>query len=208
MKRRTITPEQKARSEARKAAFRALAKRVAGMTEQERTDLSRKCSPVSIAGTSFSTTNSILLILQCPTGTIFGGFRQWIKAGRCVRKGEHGAAIWCKTGNKENAAGSESAEPSGDSEGDSLRFIVGTVFDVSQTEALIPGDRNPGAPIIDTDAIEAPNRLELPEPANAEQETVCVTPAGINPYEYPANGLTRSQEIDRRHPKTTNLELF
>lgn len=167
MKRKTMTPDQKERSDARRAGFRALAKRVAAMTPEERATLARKIQPVSISGNGFSLTNTILLILQCPTGTIFGGFRQWIKVGRCVRKGEHGSMIWCKAGGKSSeSAGQDNAEPtSGEVEGESLRFLIGTVFDVSQTEPLIPKDEDPGAPIHDIHADPVPERLELCEAA-------------------------------------------
>jgi hypothetical protein len=33
--------------------------------------------------------------------TIVGGFRQWLKQGRCVKKGEHRSDIWIPLGDKE-----------------------------------------------------------------------------------------------------------
>jgi len=162
---RHLNPAQKAAHEARRGAFRQLAKAIAAMTPEQRTDLARKTIPVSIAGRAFSPYNTILLALQKPSGTVFGGFRQWIEAGRCVRKGEHGAMIWCKGGSRNEAAAPESPneEPTAaEAEaGSSLRFVTGTVFDVSQTEALIPCDESPGEPVIDVEAAEVPERLAL-----------------------------------------------
>ena len=162
---RHLSAEQRAAYEARRGAFRRLAKAIAAMTPEQRADLARKTIPLSIAGRAFSPYNTILLAMQKPAGTVFGGFRQWIEAGRCVRKGEHGAMIWCKGGSKSEAAPLESRneEPTAAEveAGSSLRFVVGTVFDVSQTEALIPRDETPGEPVIDVQAAEVPERLAL-----------------------------------------------
>ncbi len=66
-----------------------------------------------------------------------GGFRQWKDKGRSVRKGEHGLMIWVPTGKGEKAedgapvpaaeAGAEKEKRAG--------FIMGTVFDVTQTDS-------------------------------------------------------------------------
>jgi len=101
---RHLSAEQRTAYEARRGAFRRLAKAIAAMTPEQRADLARKTIPLSIAGRAFSPYNTILLAMQKPAGTVFGGFRQWIEAGRCVRKGEHGAMIWCKGGSKSEAA--------------------------------------------------------------------------------------------------------
>ena len=130
---KTLTPEQKQATDAKRAAFRALAKRVSQMTPEQRAALSRKVNPVSIEGHEYSITNTMLLILQCPTGTIFGGFRQWIRGGRCVRKGQHGAIIWIPTGTSK-----ETDEPSEtEIENGGPRFLLATVFDIGQTEPTV-----------------------------------------------------------------------
>ena len=59
-----------------------------------------------------------------------GGFRQWIKAGRAVRKGEHGMSILVPCMPGKDRADDDAAQ------NDSVRFIGGTVFDVSQTDAI------------------------------------------------------------------------
>ncbi|MFZ4569776.1 MAG: ArdC-like ssDNA-binding domain-containing protein [Bacteroidales bacterium] len=62
--------------------------------------------------------------------TIVAGFRQWLKHGRCVKKGQHGNCIFIPAMNKErnrNADGSETVSE------ELQRFLVATVFDISQT---------------------------------------------------------------------------
>ena len=58
--------------------------------------------------------------------TIVGGFRQWLREGRAVRKGEHGLGILIPRFEKGEG---------GDGPGSLNGFLYGTVFDVSQTDA-------------------------------------------------------------------------
>ena len=123
-----LTPEQQAAREARRERFRATVKKVAEMPEAERAQLALQCGAVvTCEGRALSVTNTILCFLQRPGVSVVGGFRQWIKAGRCVRKGEHGLTIWIPLGVKENEAGEI---------GDGARFGTATVFDVGQTQEL------------------------------------------------------------------------
>ena len=108
------------------------------MPELERVQLANKLGIVTCEGHELSLCNTMLIALQCPTASIVGGFRQWIKQGRCVRKGEHGMMIWCPTGGKGEAVPPMAvivygSEPPAES---SHRFIIGTVFDIGQTEEL------------------------------------------------------------------------
>lgn len=104
-----------------------LAREVSKLTPEQRIELSSKCMVTTIEGRSLSLTNQCLIARQIPSATIVGGFRQWLRAGRCVMKGQHGACIWVPCGNKEKASDGEGVivERTG--------FILGTVFDVSQT---------------------------------------------------------------------------
>ena len=82
--------------------------------------------------------NQLLLALQCPNATIVGGFRQWKMQGRCVKRGEHGHMIWVPMIHGSAEGESDTPQPSdldGATEGkpERLRFLVGTVFDISQT---------------------------------------------------------------------------
>lgn len=139
MKKRQLTPEQTAARDARREKFQALAKRVAAMSPGERADmLARMPAIVTIEGRALSPFNSCLVMLQNPGASIVGGFRQWIKAGRAVKKGQHGAAIWIPTGaGRSDAAALETANPAEEQAGESgPRFITGTVFDVTQTAEI------------------------------------------------------------------------
>jgi hypothetical protein len=129
---RKLTPEQETARDERKLRFRALVKQIANMPELERVQLSNKFSVVTCEGRALSLHNTLLLALQCPTATVVGGFRQWLKQGRAVRKGEHGSTIWIP-----RLKGKESAEPAAaDAVEPELSFLTGTVFDVGQTEPV------------------------------------------------------------------------
>lgn len=136
---RTATPEQIEATKARRSALAALAGNIAAMSPQDRATLASKSSIMTIEGRSLSVFNQCLLVSQNPFATVVGGFAQWKAAGRIVRKGEHGLALWvpCKGKETLNAglaviAGSNVAEKT--------RFLMGTVFDVSQTDPLVTED--------------------------------------------------------------------
>lgn len=78
--------------------------------------------------TRWSGRNLTLIFGQCPEATNVSGFNQWLDAGRCVRKGETGIAIWCPCKKKAKA---------GEEEND-VYFRIGYVFDISQTDVLEP----------------------------------------------------------------------
>jgi hypothetical protein len=61
-----------------------------------------------------------------------GGFQHWKAHGRSVKKGEHSLMIWDPTGGKEELE--ELKEATDESKAKRAGFIMGTVFDVSQTE--------------------------------------------------------------------------
>jgi hypothetical protein len=137
--RRPLTVEQQQRREERHQAFRALWKRVAAMPELERVQLTAKHGIVTVEGHQLSLANQMLIVLQIPAPSVVGGFRQWIKQGRAVRKGQHGAMIWCPAGARKEADGATAPNPApqdAPTEDNDRRFIIGTVFDISQTDEL------------------------------------------------------------------------
>ena len=122
---RTVTPEQQQAALERRQKFYALAKSISDMPEGERTALAAKFPVIAtVEGRALSLHNQILVASQCPSATLVGGFRQWIAAGRAVMKGEHGLMIWIPRIPKQDDSGEIGGE---------VRFIIGTVFDVSQT---------------------------------------------------------------------------
>ncbi len=131
-----LTAEQVAARDARREKFRALIKNVAAMTDEQRNALvMRAGAVVTCEGRALSTTNTLLLFLQIPGVSMVGGFRQWLKAGRGVMKGQHGASIWIplSAGRSDGSA----PEQEGEAIGEGMRFGTATVFDIAQTCELV-----------------------------------------------------------------------
>lgn len=138
------TEAQKGAAAERRRKMRELARRIGAMTPDERTRLIGDCSVVAIEGHGFSFFNTLMVITQLPGASVVGGFRQWRAAGRCVRKGEHGAAIWIPI-TPGRAGGEELPEtPDAKPSRGRPRFILGTVFDIAQTDPVQAGA--PAAP--------------------------------------------------------------
>lgn len=134
-RRTALTEEQQAKAEARRERFRNLVSQLAGLSPDEREALAARSHPVTIEGHRLSGHNACLLALQDSCATVVGGFRQWLTAGRIVRKGEHGSMIWAPV-KKRDGNGQESIEPEpGELTNDHPRFVMVTVFDVAQTDA-------------------------------------------------------------------------
>lgn len=129
------TQAQKDAAERRRKKFRDLVSKVAAMTDEQREEWAERFSIATCEGHVLSPTNQILVGMQCETATLVGGFNQWKRAGRAVKRGEKGIAIWIPTADKKPAPDAAGREGEGKDEGDSVRFLMGTVFDVSQTEA-------------------------------------------------------------------------
>lgn len=125
---RNLTPEQQTAAQERRAAMRKLAKQISGMSPEDRNALAARMPVVTIEGRALSVFNSCMIAMQRPDATVVGGFRQWINASRAVKKGEHGLALWVpmKIDKPEGTEG----EP------DELHFLLGTVFDVTQTQEV------------------------------------------------------------------------
>lgn len=131
--RKTLTPDQIAKRDARRARFQALCKKVAALSDVERAQMTVQMGTVpTCEGRLLSLNNTLLLMFQLPGVSMVGGFKQWLKAGRCVAKGQHGAMIWIRTGGKTD-------ESTGEEKGDTSdgHFFTATVFDISQTVALV-----------------------------------------------------------------------
>lgn len=128
--RRTPTAEQRQQAEARRARFRELAKQVGALSEDERTAIMLRAGGIrTIEGHPLTPLNSCLILNQCPGASIVGGFQQWKAAGRAVRKGEKGLSLWVPIGRRRDD-GTRGEVGDGEKPG----FIMGTVFDVSQTD--------------------------------------------------------------------------
>lgn len=126
------TPEQAAASLERRTKMKSLARTIAAMTPGERMKLFAKHPVVTIEGRALSMFNTCLLISQSECVTVVGGFNQWRAAGRSVRKGERGLAIWIPIRAKEDPLRQDGEMSSADE----AKFMLGTVFDVSQTDEI------------------------------------------------------------------------
>jgi antirestriction protein ArdC len=137
-RRREPTAEQKVRAQERREKFRALVKQVAAMTDEEREAIVQRIGAVpTCEGRALSCVNTLLLIRQCPNVSMVGGFRQWIRQGRQVRKGERGHYIWIPKHKGDDGEG-ETVEAAAD-ETDKPNFVMGVVFDISQTDEKCDG---------------------------------------------------------------------
>lgn len=142
---RKLTPAQETARDERRAKFKTLWKQVAAMPECERLLIACKLGLTTCEGHQLSPGNQYLIFLQNPAASVLGGFRQWRKHGRTVKKGEHGAMIWVPCGSGKKATGETTAasqaegtaEPTG--EGNSF-FVVGTLFDIGQTCEIVSDD--------------------------------------------------------------------
>jgi hypothetical protein len=130
--RRPLTSAQQQATEERRARFRAIAARVAAMTDDERVALAARIAPVTVEGHPLSVHNACLAVMQRADVTVMGGFQQWLRAGRQVRKGEHGIMIWAP-GHRDEGRG-EDADGVVDEPRRGSGFVPVTVFDVAQTE--------------------------------------------------------------------------
>ena len=133
---RELTPDQIAKRDARRAAFKVLWKKVADMAPAQRLAETAQYRFTSCDGASYSGVNTLLIALQFRQATVLGGFRQWLKHGRAVRKGEHGISIWIPIGRKEKSVSQDGAESTST---DKVGFSTGTIFDISQTQEVTAG---------------------------------------------------------------------
>ena len=105
------------------------------LSDDERKAIADKYGFHSIEGKVYSINNQALILHQAAMmnveirGTL-GGFKQWISAGRVVRKGEHGLMIWFPSQTKGTIKEDNTIEHG------NMRFFTTTIFDISQTEEL------------------------------------------------------------------------
>jgi len=110
----------------RKTKIKELRQKLANLTEEEKQALVKRGLIATIEGRVLSIQNTILVYLQSNSKipSVVGGYQQWKRAGRQVRKGEHGMMIWFPVGEKDENGSIQSPET----------FYTAIVFDVSQVE--------------------------------------------------------------------------
>ena len=126
---RTATEEQKRAAAEKRARFRELCRTVSTMTPEAREQIALRVGITTCEGRTLSCHNQCLLASQANgvMPSVVGGFQQWRRLGRMVRKGEHGLSIWIPT----HAAKGEDSE-----ESDETRFLMAYVFDITQTDEV------------------------------------------------------------------------
>ncbi len=143
--RRQPSEAEKAKYLERRERFRSLAASVAALSPEQRNSLvARLGAVVTVEGHPLSLGNTCLVLLQIPTASMVGGFQQWLKAGRAVQKGQHGCMIWIPTGRGKAGEDNPAADPEAAPERQG--FVMGTVFDVSQTAPVASQDATTAVP--------------------------------------------------------------
>lgn len=122
-----LTKEQLAMAAEKRDRIRDIIKKISSMTAEERAVVASRLPLINTEGKQLSQHNAIMIAFQGGADcTIVGGFKQWLKQGRCVSAGQHGYSIWFPARGKDED-GEESAD---------TKFLLGTVFDISQTIEL------------------------------------------------------------------------
>ena len=113
----------------RKERIKQLRERLAGLTPEERQALAARGMVATVEGRTLSLHNTLLVYLQGngTQPTVIGGYQQWKRAGKQVKKGEHGMMIWFPVGQKDEDTGDILTAET---------YYTATVFDISQVEAI------------------------------------------------------------------------
>jgi hypothetical protein len=102
------------------------AAQVAAMSDDQRAAIAARMPITTIEGRALSMRNHALCFMQNPTPiTVVGGFKQWLGAGRCVKKGEKAMYILHPCAKK---------DLSGEDAGVYFREVP--IFDVTQTQEI------------------------------------------------------------------------
>ena len=123
--------EKQQKRQEKKEKIICIRKTLSEMTEEQRQAAADKFGIVTVEGHLLTPHNQCFLVAQSEVNfTIVGGFQQWKKAGRIVRKGEHGFLIFVPSKTKQG----DNSEMISDEE--DVHFFTATMFDISQTEVI------------------------------------------------------------------------
>lgn len=187
--RKPATEEQKAAAKERRAEIAKMMGTIKAMPTEKRVLLAARFGIRNAEGRELSVYNQCLLIAQNEKTTIVGGFQQWKKLGRSVKKGSRALAIWVPCSRKAEGAGGSSIIPHGvdPSDLDESFFVLGNVFDIAQTETEAEKLAREG-----DEALEAAARPRLPtsEALDIDAAEVITAPA---PFTLPES--RQSQEL-------------
>lgn len=125
--------KKRATAEQRKAARerrRAVIAKFAALSQEEREAFSARAI-VQPTGHRLSINNTCLVLVQNDKATMVAGLHDWNKAGRRVKKGQHGMMIFVPAFNETTEERALS---------DARYYIARYVFDIAQTEAANEAD--------------------------------------------------------------------
>lgn len=113
----------------RKERTQQLRQRLANLSDQDKEALTSRGLIATVEGRTLSLHNTLLVYIQSngTIPTVVGGYQQWKRAGKQVKKGEHGYIIWFPVGQKDEETGDIMAAET---------FYTATVFDISQVEEI------------------------------------------------------------------------
>lgn len=153
--RKEATPEQKAAAIERKKNIREMFSKISALPIEKRVILAHQYGlRTAGAGHQLSASNTLLVMMQFPNASVVGGFEQWRKAGRVVKKGVKAIGIWVPVRGKESEAEG----------GDDTFFIIGNVFDISQTvDAATGADYDGSGWTAPAGEVMAPEAVAFPE---------------------------------------------
>ena len=116
--------------EEKKTRIKELMNKLSQFSEEQRQALVDRLGILNPEGHMLTGRNQALLYFQAGGNplSVVGGFQQWQKYGRVVRKGERGYLIAVPANNKKVDENSDSEDPT--------FFLWKAVFDISQTEEL------------------------------------------------------------------------
>ena len=132
---KTLSEQEKIEyREKKKSRIQAIRKTLSEMTEEKRTELIEKFGiVVTIEGHPLTAHNTCFLYAQTEKPiTVVGGFQQWRKAGRTVKKGEHSLLIFVPSIKRKDGPVPSEVEGSEDEP----FFFTANVFDITQTELI------------------------------------------------------------------------
>lgn len=171
--RKAPTEEQKAAAKERRAQIAKMMATIKAMPEEKRILLASRFGIRNAEGRELSVYNQCLLIAQNDKVTIVGGFSQWKKLGRSVKKGSRALAIWVPCSRKADSTGSAIVPHGVDpADLDESFFVLGNVFDISQTETESEKLAREGE-----ETLEAAARPRLPTSEALDVEAVEVSEA-------------------------------
>lgn len=130
-KRKEATPEQKEAAKARRDVISNLGRKINQMSEEQRLAFAADHPIVTCEGHQLSPFNCCLVISQQADATVVGGFQQWRKVGRRVKKGGRSVGMFVHKGER-----GEEGSSSGVPHSSMYEWLMVSVFDITQTEEL------------------------------------------------------------------------